>query len=1729
MKSRGKWFAARCGRRSLALLLAAVMLTTALLTALPLSASAETATSAALKGKRALFIGDSIAAGWRDAVNGDYSNAGGWAKRIGDSYGMTVDLGAIAGYTFSNIRGSKRIVNELASYKSNTYDYVILQGGFNDAMGSDDGSATGRDKSSTAPIGTTAADFAPEHFDPATYAGGLEETLYKIKEFFPTAKVGYIVTYQTPLSTYGGYTAETTHMREQYATGMAICKKWGVDWLDLYDGHTEDGRSYSKDILKTGTTTYFPGGSDCIHLNSAGYDAIYPYIAEWMGQIDPGDTQDFESYPYVVGEDLALSGSQGSLVVSDAKNHTADGSRAILVTAKTSAGAARPQMTVRDKLGAPVKIEKGKSYTVSFAVYSETGGAFRYWLCATDSENIFASASEKDACKLYESSGTLSLPAGAWTVVTAALTDCAYAGNLRIGFGGVTNTSAASPAVYYVDDLAVAEKAAVQDYETNATVKTFGHGTLAAFTEQNHTSGGSRSLKLETSQSNGYYRKQFLLTAADGSYLQIPESRRMRDYVLSFWIYVPGSSAGELRFWLCSTDDTAVFTNTEEAYPKDKYVLYEMNSGDISAKDTWVQYRIAITAASWENCERPGPYLRLGVTSTGASTATKFICYIDDVLLEENSTAVETFENYDTATAVSGNGSGRELSAVHAHAGSGVDTTAGQSVRLKMNKTGDGNYARTVIRANGADAKFPIGVRYAVSFWAYWDPAESSLDGDKTVDQDRTSLKLSLRVGSVKDPAAVWKDTKGNEGAAEVVIAARQWQQFTVLTNTITGYDQGDGTTCLTLGAYFSGARDADNETSHNRKYLYVDDVSVRALDRWMNDSNVPGVARVLDGGLLYVNGADDQNGGTAVYWNEAKGCEYAAMRVEGRYTADNDNRMCALLGGVGYDIVERGLLLGDATATADTLAYSGSYIYRSGVSGARLRDCWRYDAATGEVRYTLLIKNIAKEQQALVRTFRSYLRLSVNGAVMTLYSPVYDISAQRLYEGYAKQCAAAGKTAPQWFGTFTGGEQGDTVSLLDGVDSRFRIVYAAGDAAAMSAAKELKAGIEELIGKAKNVVCVSDAEMADDGTYEILVGNTNRTADDDAATTLDGKDEKYDAAFLLRMNGRKLCLQAKKTGDTVKYAYTLGLAVEEFLESYAAAGIPVDLEYCSSQASEALGSTPLLTVGGTGSNLLNNAQIIVEKYPSYMTLAAAKDLQKAIARLSGQYIALVKYDGSVEHTTGVSLIVGPKQGAVKAIYGEKDTVYTEEEPAAPGPGHDDDSISLEPSGGKTGYLIGAQKNNLWTDGGVNGYQIAVDNRKWPDYTVQVNGGSPAAINAGVQALIQTLRADKNSGLTRTGTREEKSYTLSNAYGVAFYDEFEYSSAEEMKQNWTIDANERGLGATDVTEAYTAYKNTHTYAVGGTTYTGYDAAWAAYEAAGLGTKAEFEADFCREFDDGVGGYGYVPYYYTTGNIYTDWQSRPAQWGTKGTYYTHGGYLYEYTRKAQDGYWAVRATTNGKMDYLYGFTEVRMIAATDNGACSAVWLVTSGSNPGAENDVYENFGRDQLVCNLHYWGTGGAHASLDSSKNYTSDRRTYSMSDGSHLYDTFHYIGYEWSETAITYYVDGEAYLTVDTTVADTTISAKMMDVFRKPAWIKITNGIGAVDYGGNSRPANFSKRESDWRGVTKRKSNAALDANGNRTDGKYEMDSVEDFCETQLVDNIYIYQKNDGVSKILYK
>ena len=84
-----------------------------------------------LSGKSIIFFGDSIGAGWRDnaSVN-DYSNSGGWHKRIVDNYGATATLAAIAGAPLSTIReaeGRPSIVEQLHTNKNGKYDYVVLQ------------------------------------------------------------------------------------------------------------------------------------------------------------------------------------------------------------------------------------------------------------------------------------------------------------------------------------------------------------------------------------------------------------------------------------------------------------------------------------------------------------------------------------------------------------------------------------------------------------------------------------------------------------------------------------------------------------------------------------------------------------------------------------------------------------------------------------------------------------------------------------------------------------------------------------------------------------------------------------------------------------------------------------------------------------------------------------------------------------------------------------------------------------------------------------------------------------------------------------------------------------------------------------------------------------------------------------------------------------------------------------------------------------------------------------------------------------------------------------------------------------------------------------------------------------------------------------------------------------------------------------------------------------------
>ncbi len=294
-----------------------------------------------LNGKSALFSGDSIAAGWRDTAfnKADYSNGGGWSARLEKQWLMTTTKAALAGNSLTVIPDRGHIIQQLHNNKSGTFDYVILEGGFNDCMGEN---VKGNSNMEAIPkLGTISESFDVADFDTSTFAGSFEELLYYATTYFPEAAIGFIVTYQTPDSQYGGITGNVAVTNEGYKQEdyfnlqMAICDKWNVPFLNLWSGQTADGKAYSGDIIDVdGGTVHFPGSGDNIHLDTAGYDVITPYIAGWMETLTPYEAPEnvyhkmnpiTSVYQYVGGEQDNSSIGGAATAGSAVYTHT-DGS-----------------------------------------------------------------------------------------------------------------------------------------------------------------------------------------------------------------------------------------------------------------------------------------------------------------------------------------------------------------------------------------------------------------------------------------------------------------------------------------------------------------------------------------------------------------------------------------------------------------------------------------------------------------------------------------------------------------------------------------------------------------------------------------------------------------------------------------------------------------------------------------------------------------------------------------------------------------------------------------------------------------------------------------------------------------------------------------------------------------------------------------------------------------------------------------------------------------------------------------------------------------------------------------------------------------------------------------------------------------------------------------------------------------------------------------------------------
>lgn len=209
-------------------------------------------TVAALSGKTALFLGDSITYGARDRAN--IYEYGGWAGRIGYYAGMDVTNNGVSGACISTAREESNseahyIYNNLVKTQGTTYDYVIMHGLFNDASeGVEVGTMQGK------------ANFDPAKADVTTYAGGLELLFYQARVQNPDAILGFIVNF---------HTERTVDQAPYVEMAIKICEDWGIEYLDLYN--------------RSGFSVEFDDG---LHPSSAGYDSMYTIVANWMAGLD---------------------------------------------------------------------------------------------------------------------------------------------------------------------------------------------------------------------------------------------------------------------------------------------------------------------------------------------------------------------------------------------------------------------------------------------------------------------------------------------------------------------------------------------------------------------------------------------------------------------------------------------------------------------------------------------------------------------------------------------------------------------------------------------------------------------------------------------------------------------------------------------------------------------------------------------------------------------------------------------------------------------------------------------------------------------------------------------------------------------------------------------------------------------------------------------------------------------------------------------------------------------------------------------------------------------------------------------------------------------------------------------------------------------------------------------------------------------------------------------------
>jgi len=169
------------------------------------------------------------------------------------------------------------------------------------------------------------------------------------------------------------------------------------------------------------------------------------------------------------------------------------------------------------------------------------------------------------------------------------------------------------------------------------------------------------------------------------------------------------------------------------------------------------------------------------------------------------------------------------------------------------------------------------------------------------------------------------------------------------------------------------------------------------------------------------------------------------------------------------------------------------------------------------------------------------------------------------------------------------------------------------------------------------------------------------------------------------------------------------------------------------------------------------------------------------------------------------------------------------------------------------------------------------------------------------------------------------------------------------------------------------------------------------------------------------------------------------------------------------------TTGVNMTYTYGYLEIRAKVPTGRGVWPSFWLKSFDhmkhsedigkqlhyefdSEVKAEVDVFEVFGNNRIISNIHKWWVPGSklqkeyvEAGKSPQNEYITEYRVgfYELND-----NDWHTYGFLWNETEISMYVDDELIYTYDLTKNFGAEQDSVdMSVFHKPLCIIFNNHL----------------------------------------------------------------------------